>query len=195
MSSRAERGTCFPPPPTCQTKKCWLLRHHPVIPLQRLPNHFRRNRPFPPDTPKIPAQFHNRRRQTSRRVPAIQDQRNPVSQLPKNFISALARRRSRKIRARPRQRHSQLRDQIIHNFIFRPPQSHPPRIRRHFQRQPVRCIHHNRQRTRPASLRQPVKIVRQFFRQHLRIYQRINQDGQRAMFRPPLHSKYFLHRS
>ncbi len=179
------------PPQTKSPHK--TLRRHRVIPLQGLPNHFRRNCPFPPNTPKIPAQLDNRRGQTSRRSSAIQNQRNPVPQLSKNFISTLARRRPRKIRAGPRQRYSQLRDQIINNFIFRPAQSHPPRIRRHLQRQPVRCIHHNRQRPRPASLRQPVKIVRQFLCQHLRINQGIDQDGQGAMFRTPFHAKDFFY--
>jgi hypothetical protein len=169
-------------------------RRHRVIPLQRLLNRLRRNRPLTPDAPMLPAQLHNRRRHQFPSLSRIQYQWNPIAQLLQHFFRAAASTRPRKIRAGSRQRHSDLLDQAANNLILRPPQRNPPRIRRNLQRQPVRRLHHHRQRPGPASLCQPVKVRRQIPRESPRLRQRINQNWQRPRFRPPLHAKNLFHR-
>jgi len=170
------------------------LRQHSLIPIQRFPNLIARQRSLSPDAPMIPSQFHNRARHNPVRLSRIQYQRNPIPQLPEHLIPAGASRRPGHIRASPRQRHSQLFNQLPHNLILRPPQRNPPRIRRHLQRQPVGSIHHHRQRPRPASFRQFVKIVRQLPRQYRRVLQTTDQNWQRPRLRPPLHAKNLVNR-
>lgn len=168
-------------------------RRHCIISLQRVLNRLRRYRPLAPDAPVLPAQFHNRRGHQLPRLSRIQYQRNPIPQLQQHLFRARASTRPRKIRASPRQRHTELFNQAANNLILRPAQRNPSRIRRHLQRQSIRSLHHHSQRPRPASLRQPVKIRRQISRERPCLRQRIDQDRQRPRFRPPLHAKNFLH--
>jgi hypothetical protein len=148
---------------------------------------------FADNLPRVSVQFHNRRRQRRPCLAAVEDQGQPVAQLLHHLLRIRTRRKTRDVRACPRDRPVKFRDEPPHDLAPWPANCNPSRICSDLERQPGRSFCHQRQCARPEFLRKPHKILRRLAREQHRLLQRIHKDGQCSGLRPAFHPVNLIH--
>ena len=122
----------------------------------------------------IAAEFNNGGRQGTGCIACIEDERDAVAELAKNFLATFAGRRTGKISAGAGKRDAELGDEIVDDFILGPAQSNSARVARDFKGKTIGSVDDDGERTGPAGLCQTIEVVRKIFGEDLGVDQRVD---------------------
>ncbi len=152
-----------------------------------------RNGTFAADAPVVAAEFDDGGGHEGMRFASVEDERDAIAELTKDFVATSAGGRAGNVGAGARERDANFLDESRDDFTSGPAKSDAASVAGNFQWKTHGSIENDGERAGPESVGETIEVVGQVASENVRVVNGVDEQRKRFGFGPPFDAEDFVY--